>query len=190
MAGATGWRRHVSQGLPGRVIAALRDPAVSFHDESPTGEPRLLAYAFGTSLMLTLARIGSELVAPGVTAGPDGAPWIAAQFLAGLSFLPLSLYGVAALLRVICRQFGGTGGWADTRLAFFWSGLVCGPIALVAHIVGTAGAGAGFGNAAAGLVWIWFLSPMLAAAHGFSRWTVLLGFVIVAACVFALSAFG
>jgi len=180
----------VKRGLAARVLAAWRDPEASWQSEHPAGEPRLLAYAFGASLFLTLARIGVEVVNPTATLGPDGPAWLAAQVLAGLSFLPLAMYGVAAILALVTRLAGGTGSWADTRLAFFWSGFISGPFTLVIQI-GAALIGLGaWGSAAGGAVWLWFLAPMLAAAHGFSRLTIISAFACFAVVVFALRAFG
>ncbi len=177
-------------GLPGRLVAAWRDPAASWQSEFPAGEPRLLAYAFGASLFLTVARIGVELAAPTVSQGVEGPAWLAAQVLAGFSFLPLALYGVAALIALLCRALGGGGDWAGTRLAFFWSGFAAGPVAFGAQILITLVGFGAWASAAGGVVWFWLLVPMLAAAHGFSVLRVGLALAAFTGAVFLLRAVG
>lgn len=180
-----------AKGVVARMAGAWRDPAASFLAERPAGEPRLLAYAFGASLFLTLGRIAAGVIRPDEAAaaageGIGGGGWIAVQIFAGLSFLPLALYGAAALIGLIARLCGGAGGWADGRLAFFWSGFAAGPPAMAAYGVGAALAGGALAGALGGLVWLWLLSPMLAAAYGFAPRKVALVFAVLALAAFAL----
>ncbi|MEM7525977.1 MAG: hypothetical protein AAF360_19930 [Pseudomonadota bacterium] len=184
-----------SAGVVARVASAWRDPAAAFAAERPAPEPRLLAFAFGASLFITMGRMAAEIARPeGMIAaaeqgiGPTG--WFAVQVFAGLSFLPLALYAAAALIGLICRIFGGTGGWADTRLAFFWSGFAAGPPAVLAYILGGAIGGAALAGALGGALWLWLLAPMLAAAHGFAASRVVAVFVCLVIAAFAIRALG
>ena len=109
----------------------------------------------------------------------------------GFSFLPLSLYAVAALVRLVCRAFGGVapgddGDWKACRLAFFWSALASGPVAAVLHAVGAMLGAPAVGAFASGAAWLALLAPMLAAAQGFRAIRVASVFVaLVAAALLA-----
>lgn len=172
------------------MIAAWRDPAASFvaEKEDAEGEPRVLAFAFGAAVFLTLGPVAAEAIRPALALGDERTPWFAARVFIGLSFLPLSLYAAAAALRLICRAFGGSGGWRDTRLALFWSALATGPAAATAHAFSAASGASSVGGALAGLLWIWLLAPMLARAHGFRPIAVFAAFGVLASCVFLLNA--
>ncbi|MFV0476102.1 MAG: hypothetical protein ACK5MQ_18150 [Pikeienuella sp.] len=182
----------MARGLTGRIAAAWAGPAESWRAEwrAGVGEPRLLAYAMGASAFLTLGAMAAEAIRPELAMGDEREAWFAARFFAGLSFFPLALYLSAALIRLAARAFGGSGGWRETRLALFWSGLVSGPAAALVLAFG-AGLGAGApSRALAGLIWVLLLAPMLAAAHGLSRWSVLSVFAALAAAAFALNTLG
>ncbi|MEX2520742.1 MAG: hypothetical protein WD969_15575 [Paracoccaceae bacterium] len=179
-------------GLTGRIAGAWAAPAASWSAEwrDGAGEPRLLAYAMGASAFLALGDVAAEAVHPVLAVGEARTPWFAMRVFAGLSFFPLALYASAALIRLVCRAAGGAGGWRESRLALFWSGFASGPIAALILAFGAAlGAGAA-AKIGAGLVWLWLLAPMLAAAHGFRRGSVLAVFAGLAAASFALAWFG
>ena len=162
------------RSLVGRIFAAWRAPAASWRSEwTPTPpEARLVALAFGAALFLTIGPVAAEAIRPSAAFGDERAPWFAARLLIGFSFLPLSLYAVAAILRIVSSAFGGVapgegGSWKACRLAFFWSALASGPVAALAHAVGAIAGAPGVGAAVAGVAWLALLSPMLAAAQGF-----------------------
>lgn len=173
--------------LASRVVGAYRAPAASFHREASYGltERRLVAYAFGASLFLTLGRVMAESIRPELAIGAERTPWFAATILIGFSFGVLALYGIAALIRIIARLFGGAGGWAETRLALFWSGLATGPLMAFGHVAGAAIDGRSLGAFIGGAIWAVLFAPMLAAAHGFSAWKVAAFLAIL--CVLLLS---
>lgn len=183
----------MAEGLTGRIARAWAAPAASWRAEwrSGIGEPRLLAYAMGASAFVTLGALAAEAIHPALALDEkQRQAWFAARLLAGLSFFPLALYGSAALIRLAARACGGVGGWRETRLALFWSGLASGPVAAIVLALGAMlGAGA-LSQPLAGLVWVLLLAPMLAAAHGFSRWAVLGVFLALAAASFALRMIG
>lgn len=184
-------------GVVARVFAAWRDPGGSFEAERPRGEPRLLAYAFGASVFLTLGRMAAEVVRPdrfaaAAAEGVEPIGWIAVQVFAGLSFTPLALYGAAALIGLIAKLCGGTSAsgslWSDMRLAFFWSGFCAGPLGVAAQVAGAAVVGAAVGGAVAGAVWLALLAPMIARAGGFALGRTALVILAFAIAAFALRA--
>lgn len=44
-----------------------------------------------------------------------------AFLVVSLFIIPLFLYGVAGLVQLACRLFGGQGSWPEGRLALFWA---------------------------------------------------------------------
>lgn len=178
--------------LSRRIAGAWRAPGASWRAEwaAGAGESRLLAYAMGASAFLALGDVAAEAIRPVLAVGEAREAWFASRVFAGLSFFPLALYCSAALIRLACRAAGGRGGWRETRLALFWSGLVSGPAAALALAFGAAAGQGEAARLAAGLFWVGLLSPMLAAAHGFRAGTVLLAFLALGALAFALARFG
>lgn len=174
--------------LTDRAWRALTAPGASFREENHAGltEPRLVAFAFGASLFLTLGRVLAETIRPELALGEDRTAWFAATILIGFSFGVLALYAFAAVIRLICRLFRGAGSWADTRLALFWSGAAAGPLIMLGHALGAAVDGRSLGALIGGAVWVIWFAPMLAAAHGFAPWKV--GAVLAAACAAFLAA--
>lgn len=156
-------------GLTGRILYGWRAPLEAMRAEvaAQHGEPRLLAYAFGASVFLTLGPVLAEVIRPALAVGEDRSAWFAARLLIGLSFLPLGLYVSAAIVRLICIGFGGAGDWKAARLALFWSALVSGPLAVLAHVVGAAIGLSWFGGTVAGLLWALWLAPALSVTMGF-----------------------
>ena len=106
-------------GLTGRILFGLRAPLEAMRAEVAArhGEPRLMAYAFGASIFLTLGPVLAEVIRPALALGDERSGWFAARLLIGLSFLPLGLYVSAAIVRVVCLGFGGAGDWPVARLA-------------------------------------------------------------------------
>ena len=192
MAGAAQHNVNQPASLLARVITAFRTPGVSFVAERSLGltERRLIAYAFGATLFLTLGRVMAETVRPELALGPERMAWFAATILIGFSFGLLALYAIAAVIRIIARAFGGSSGWAETRLALFWSGLAAGPLIALAHIVGAMIEGRSLAAMLGGMVWAILFLPMLSAANGFSVWRVALVFGVLCAFLLALPNLG
>lgn len=136
-------------------------------------ESRLLAYVMGVCLALFLGRLPALLYAPQGSLEGGLAAHVTMALVSILFFLPLFLYGVAALVRVVARAFGGTGGWYETRLATFWALLVAAPLQLTAALTSNALSLAGPSTAgliaslAAGVAAAWIWAACLAEAHGF-----------------------
>jgi len=178
--------------LVSRVVGAYRAPATSYDLEKSFGltERRLIAYAFGASLFLTLGRIMAESIRPELAVGAERTAWFAATILIGFSFGILALYGMAALIRIISRLFGGQGGWAETRLTLFWSGLAAGPLIALGHVAGAIIDGSNLGAFIGGAMWAVLFAPMLAAAHGFSAWKVAAFLVLLCAVLLSIPKLG
>lgn len=156
-------------GLTGRILFGWRAPLEAMRAEVAArhGEPRLMAYAFGASVFLTLGPVLAEVIRPAMAVGDERSGWFAARLLIGLSFLPLGLYASAVVVRALCLIFGGVGDWAAARLALFWSALISGPLAVVAHVCGALTGLSWFGDTVAGLLWVFWLAPALAVTMGF-----------------------
>lgn len=181
-------------GLVNRILAGWRDLRGSFRAEIAAGhqEPRLLAYAMGGCVALVLARAPQSVLGMLDGAAAAGEPvsatmLVVMQVVAALFFLPLMLYGVAALARMALRLFGGKGGWFDTRLAVFWSLVLAAPILLVGGLfsfgfalTNEAGRLAGLPSVIAQLIWLRFWAEGLAEAHALRS-----GFPIFVAMAFA-----
>ena len=99
-------------------------------------EARLLAYGFTISVVLFFERL------PGKVAShtSDGfqrplLPAIGIDLFASIFFVPLFLYFVSAILHFVLLPFGGKASFFQSRLAFFWSIIVCAPILLIFSLV-------------------------------------------------------
>jgi hypothetical protein len=163
------------RGIVEAVFAAyprFRESMARQLEERP-GESRLLAYAMGVCLALFLGRLPALLYAPRGSLEGGLAAHVTMSLVSILFFLPLFLYGVAALVGIVARAFGGTGGWYETRLATFWGLLVAAPLQLTAALASNALSLTGVSVAgiatsvAAGLVAAWIWAACLAEAHGF-----------------------
>ena len=83
-----------------------------------------------------LARLAA--VAAGVPTGqvPDVQALMVGRMFATLFVLPLALYGLAAVTRLVARAFGGQGTYYSARIALFWSLLATTPLMLLQGLVG------------------------------------------------------
>ncbi len=121
----------------------------------------------------------------------------AAHLFGYLFVLPLLLYGLAALVHLAARVFGGGGGFLGARAALFWTALLAGPIALALALAGLGAELAGaprllptldyLGYAGASF-WLWLFAATLAEAEGFvaTRRVVAVVAVVVVAVVFGV----
>jgi hypothetical protein len=110
---------------------------------------------------------------------------IAARIFGYMILLPVLCYGLAALLHLFARPFGGQGSGLAARSALFWSILLGGPVALLLAVVSATGVVPG-GTATdwpavIGLgFWLWLASAALGASERLRTAGVLaaLGFFI------------
>jgi hypothetical protein len=159
--------------LVGRVLSGYGGVRASFRAEAARiSEARLLFYAMLGGGLIFLARM--PVLAGMVPAQVPAADFLGAQFVSHVFFLPLALYGLAALSRLGARAFGGTGGWQAGRLALFWALLLAVPLVLAVEAATTALGvrGTSVGVAVATAPWIaylWFWAVCLAESEGFTR---------------------
>ena len=152
-------------------------------DEDPT-EPRLLFLVLMSDVIFFL-RFGVRLVVSPSAAIEQTLPLPAALGVGLIGILLLrtfTLYVFAALVSIVGRLLGGSGGFKDTRAAVFWGSLVSAPIGVLGALVGAA-----FANFESvypilstpvfawpplliGVVaFVFFLSAGIAEAHRFAR---------------------
>ena len=126
---------------------------------------------------------------------------ISAHLFGYLFVAPLLFYGLAALLHLAARAFGGRGGYLGARSALFWAALLGGPIALALALAGALVEIAGGSGRLPWLdylgyvglaFWLWLLAASLAEAEGFGATgrvaaVMALGFVGLAAGFGALT---
>lgn len=188
-------------GLIWRVLAAWADlrGSMRFELERRPTEGRLLYYAILSGLIWFLGQ--AVLVAWGPLA-PTLSP---AEFRARIGWelvtsvlgRTLALYVLAAVGGALARAAGGTGGWRDSRAAFFWAALVAAPAILAAHLLailltGVPGHAAAIADGLGKLLYGIALAHCIAEAHGFrSHWRVLAVMAaLVAAFIGAIYLFG
>ena len=150
-------------------------------DEHPS-EARLLFFVLLSDVVFFLSRGVALVIAPGSPAHnilPENIGiWLVFVFLGRT----LSLYAFSALVAVICRAFGGVGGWRETRTGVFWASLVAAPIGVAGALVVAAFSRLEqffpiFGDPSVALppqwigivAFVFFLSAGVAEAHRFRR---------------------
>lgn len=121
------WRR------PRAVMRELLDQG--------TREDRAIAYLMIACFLIFVAqwpRLSR------ISAGFEPSPWpddinfegmLTYTFYAVVIMLPLALYGIAALSRLVAKMLGGQGSWYGARLAFFWTLLATTPLLLLHGLV-------------------------------------------------------
>jgi hypothetical protein len=118
--------------LIGDIARSYRDPRGVMQAQIERGitEPQTLFYAmlFGTmNLIANYPRAFYNAPDPDTFAGMMGG-----LFISYIFFLPLVLFGLAALIHWIVLKFGGHATWAEARRALIWSTVTMTPFILVA----------------------------------------------------------
>jgi hypothetical protein len=186
-------------GLVAAIGHAYRDPRDAMARQIADGlsEPRALAHlTLACALGFVASLPGAVRIAPRLDAPDALAGAVAAHLFAYLAVAPLLLYGVAAVVHLVARGFGGRGGFLGARAAVFWALLLAGPMALafayaraIAESTGAVGvlpwldylvyAGAAY--------WLWLLAASLAEAEAFPATRPVAAVILV---VFAAVAIG
>lgn len=186
------------EGLVTRALLAWGDLSASTRTliaERPS-ESTLLVIAMLSGLFHFLGTLAGLWLSPEARTMTEGAllSRVGGEFAGAVVFRTLGLYAIAALVAALARAAGGTGGYADSRVALFWAALVAAPPMLAVTVGGALagpylGAGAAAGIAAAGgLIFAWTASQAIAAAHAFRRgWPIFVGLVILAGAIAALA---
>ena len=158
------------------IVRAYRDPrgAMAAAIAAGPSEARALAELMGACGLLFLASLPTALRTAGRLGIEDAVPAaIAAHLFGYFCLLPLIAYGLAALVHLAARAFGGRGGWLAARAAIFRAAFLGAPIAGVLALAGTAAGGGrlpwvtwlGYAGLA---FWLWLLAASLAEAEGFT----------------------
>lgn len=186
-----------ANGLYDRAARTWLAPRAAVLDEVRSGsESRLVFYAFASSVLFTMAAVSAKTLNPTATIAQAWEAWVTTQVVVGTFFRPLALYGVAAVIGLLCRSGGGGGSYYATRVAVFWTALVAAPVGLVLTALGAALSGVLgapdavglLGQTAGSALWAVLLVPALAAVHGFAstRWLwAALGVVVLVALMAA-----
>lgn len=120
------------------IKAAYRSPRTEMrrHIENGIGEEQTLFFALlfgGLSFLSQLPDIAKRAHLTG-----DSLPAMtAAQFIASVFMMPLLMYGIAAIVRVIYGYIGGQGDHIGARRALFWAAVVTTPVLLASTILST-----------------------------------------------------
>jgi uncharacterized membrane protein len=115
------------------MVASFRKPGAVMKRHLAFGrrEDRALIYVMASCLMFFVAKT-PVLSREAHLNSTDIGPALGSQILIWMFIIPLVLYFLAGVLRVLLRIFGCKGAdWYETRLALFWSLLVITPISLL-----------------------------------------------------------
>jgi hypothetical protein len=169
----------MAEGLVDAIWRGWRDPRGAMARQVAAGlsEPRALFHLMTACALYFVASLPNALRTARSLTIPDpveGA--IAAHLFAWIVVAPLLGYGLAALVHLAARAFGGRRPFLAARAALFWSALLGAPLALGLALIGVAAdAGGptllpwatwlGYAGLAFGL---WLFAASLAEAEGFA----------------------
>lgn len=133
------------------IVRTWRRPRAVMRDLLKQGkrEDRAIAYLMISSLLIFVAqwprlRRTAEGFEP--SSWPSDVNFegmMTYTFYGVVIILPLAMYGLAALSRIVAMLFGGAGNWYSARLALFWTMLATSPLILFYGLVrGLIGPGA------------------------------------------------
>ena len=125
------------------IFAAYTAPRKVMHRQlgQGIGENRALAYLIIGSFLMFISQM-PEVSRRAHLEGIDLVNQAFNQFIGAVFLFPLLMYGVAAIVHLIARAFGGKGNWLDARIATFWAILAICPVMLFRGLVdGFIGAG-------------------------------------------------
>jgi hypothetical protein len=153
------------------IAATYRGPAAVLRRRLSAGEreDRALAVLMAGCVLLFVAQ-WPRLAREAYETGAELDMLMGGSLMALVFILPLLLYGIAALGRIIAGVFGGKGGYHATRMALFWALLAAAPVFLLNGL--TEGfLGQGPQTALTGLlalaVFLWFwLAGLVAVERG------------------------
>ena len=167
-----------ARGLFGRIRASYWDFAGSARRmiaERPS-EPTLLSFLMVAMAVLAFAGV-IQLTAsidPAAPAAPDKLQTQIMEVLISRVFVgALSVYLLSAIAAPICRAFGGSGGFYETRVATIWAVLVAAPPLLLSSVASAVGAAASRDLGPAGaeaIYWVVAIVQTVLAALAISIW--------------------
>ncbi len=166
--------------LTGAMLRAYRDPRAAMARQMGEGlsETRALFHlmlACGLGFVASVPAALRTAARLDIADPVEGA--VTAHLFGYVFMLPLLLLGLAAVLHLGARVFGGRGSFLGVRAALFWAALLAAPIALglaLLRVVAERLAGPGvlpwldlLGYAGFAF-WLWLLAASLAEAEGFA----------------------
>jgi hypothetical protein len=121
--------------LTGDIVQAYRAPSKAMHIQIERGitEPQTLFYG----MLFGVLNLVSNYPRVSLTA-PDQdtlTGMMAGLFIAYVFFLPLMLYGLAAVIHWVVQKFDGQATWGEARRALNWSAVVTSPLILISGIL-------------------------------------------------------
>lgn len=171
----------MAEGIVAAMARGYRDPRAEMARQVDEGltEARALAHLFLACALGFVASLPQAVrKAQALGDVPDPLAGTVSAHLFGYIFVaPLMFYGLAAVVHLVARAFGGRGGFLGARSALFWAALLGAPIALALALVGVGVEVAGGGRwlpwvaylGFAGLAfWLWLLAASLAETEGFA----------------------
>lgn len=128
------------KGLVTDIVDAYSDLRKSMAEQKNkgVGEERLLAFVSLACFFIFLSFL-PKLISTDLSANPEQSLFagIIVWFFAVMFFLPLILYGVAAISHLIARFFNGTASFFEARHALFWALVVLSPVFLLRGMLGS-----------------------------------------------------
>lgn len=140
--------------LLGNIVASYRAPGAVVARLLAQGprEDRALALCMGGCVAMFVAQ-WPRLSREAFLTGGDLQMMLGGTLMGVVFILPLALYGLAGLSRLLARAFGGRGSGYGARLALFWALVAAMPVMLLHGLV--AGfIGPGPAKGAVGLAWL------------------------------------
>jgi hypothetical protein len=140
-------------------------------------EPRALVHLLLACALLWLASVPRAMrEAEAIDIDDSLTAALAAHLFGYLVLAPLIFYGLAVLVRLAARAFGGLGDYLGARAALFWSLLVGAPLALMLALFGVVAQPAPWAASVAPWLacgalafWFWLLASAVAEVEGLKR---------------------
>lgn len=123
--------------LKDRILDAWSDMRAStqrLEGEQPS-EARLLFYVMLSDVIFFLSWTIKTVVSPTAAAQAKLPLEIGMWLVLALLVRTSSMYVFAAFMRIVCRIFGGTGTWYQSRIGVFWGALAAAPFGVIAALV-------------------------------------------------------
>ncbi len=177
-------RWSLQNSVTARVIHAWFDMrrSVMWQIGRAPSEARLLAMLMGSNLAFFLSWTMKAVIVPNEAGVALFSLEIGALALIALFGRTAAMYLMAMVLGAVCRIFGGTGSWRDTRIAVFWGAFVTAPFGVAAALFSVLFTNLEVYYPIFGAPWIamppywigllpfvWYIAKAVARVHGFRR---------------------
>jgi len=120
-------------GLASEILRSWRHPrrVMAQHLSRDKREDRAFMYLILACLLIFVSRWPGLAVEAALDPSTPLDMRLGGALFGWLFMVPLALYLIAALSRLVARVFGGHGNWYSARLALFWSLLAAAPLWLL-----------------------------------------------------------